>query len=315
MNGGIMAPSPSLERAAARIRESDAPDRRGDPSDVTPSSWAVMGDAFMAVPETTQTLPPGFYVPMVTPRGRMLRQMPITTDGLIALPDPVIEALLAEFVTFWNQAQKFAEMRLAPKRGLLLWGPPGSGKTSAVQRMAAHMIHTLGGVCVMANDPGLTAGCLQDLRTIEPTRPLICVFEDLDAMCDMYNRSELLALLDGELQVANVVNVATTNYPERLEPRFANRPGRFDRIQLVGMPSAEARAVYFKHRVPEISDEKLVKWVAASDGWSVAHLRELVVATEILGDPVEATIDRLSNMHQIPNSDRDDPKRQLLGFR
>lgn len=310
-----MVAAATLERGIRRVREGDAPQRPEDPSDVTPSSWAVMGDAFMAVPETTQTLPPGFYMPMFTPRGRMLRRMPIRTDGLIALPDPVIEALLAEFVTFWKQAPKFAEMRLAPKRGLLLWGPPGSGKTSAVQRMAAHMIDALGGVCVMAGDPGLTAGCLQDLRTIEPARPLICVFEDLDAMCDMYNRSELLALLDGELQVANVVNVATTNYPERLEPRFANRPGRFDRIQMVGMPSAEARAVYFRHRVPGLNDDTLSRWVAASDGWSVAHLRELVVATEILGDPEAATIDRLANMHQIPNSERDDPKRQLLGFR
>lgn len=278
-----------------------------------PAAWADLGDLFMPVPKTTRALEAGFYTPVETQRGRALRRMQVRTDNLVELPDPVIDTLLTEFVTFWKRAPAFGGMGLSPKRGLLLWGPPGSGKTSAVQRMAEHMIRELGGICVMAGHPGLTADTLHDLRMIEPHRPLVVVFEDLDAMVDRWGEPELLALLDGETQIGNVVNVATTNYPELLDPRFVNRPGRFGRTQYVGMPNQEAREVYIKARVPGIDDVRLARWVKESDGWSIAHLRELVVATEMLGDPDDATIERLAGMHQKPDSQHS-PELSAVGF-
>lgn len=280
----------------------------------TPASWAVMGDMFQAVPETTKALPPGFYRCQDTQRGPMLRAMEVNVDSLIDLPDETTDMLLKEFVTFWERAEKYAERGLAAKRGLLLWGPPGSGKTSAVQKMAAHMIKHLGGVVVVADvyPPTLTQ-LLHDFRSIEPTRPLIVMFEDIDALVDQFGEANLLALLDGENQIANVVNVATTNYPERLDRRFADRPGRFDRVQYVGMPNDEARRAYFKTRMPEIDDIRLERWVKKSEGWSIAHLRELVVATEVLGDEDTDTIERVEGMRDAPNSEQE-PSRQKLGF-
>lgn len=266
------------------------------------------GAAYLGVGEIVATLPAGFYLPQPTPTGFALLALDVKTDSLLSLPDPVTDVLLREFVTFWERADRFAARGLAVKRGLLLTGPPGSGKTSAVQLMCAHMIRERDGVVLLVNDINASATVLKTVfRRIEPTRPLICVFEDVDALIETQGEHRLLALLDGEAQLGSVVNVATCNYPERLDPRFVDRPGRFDRIAEVGMPSAEARRVFLTSKAPELDVERMDRWVAASEGWSLAHLRELVAAALVLEEPDDAVIQRLSAMRvERPSSDRFD---------
>jgi len=124
-------------------------------------------------------------------------------------------------------------------------------------------------------------------------------------MIDNHGEHHLLGLLDGEHQVDNVVVLATTNYPERLGERIINRPSRFDEVILVDMPSAKARYRYLKHVLKgTVPEEEIEKWVAATDKLSVAHLRELIVATQCLGRPYAEVVDRLRRMKIRPNSDK-----------
>lgn len=265
--------------------------------------WAVSGETFWASPNAVEALPPGFYRCCSSMRGPYLERMRFSSDEILRLPDPVCDMLLKEFVTFWAASAKFAARGLSAKRGLILWGPPGSGKTTAVAQMAAHMIEEKGGIVVVASDPASTTENLHNIRKIEPTRPLIVVYEDLDALVERYGEAQYLALLDGEYQISNVVNVATTNYPERLDKRFVDRPGRFDRVTFVDFPQAEARAAYFAAKAPEIDDVTRARWVKSTEGWSIAHLRELIVATQALGDGDDDTIKRLNEMREMIASD------------
>jgi len=269
-----------------------------------PKRYAHSDGVYWGSPETCDALEPGFYEPGVVPNlGPFLRRLQMKTDNLLRLPDPICDMLLSEFVLFWTRAPEMAKRGLSVKRGLMLYGPPGSGKTSAVQLMSHHMIREMRGVVVLVNHPHSTAAALQLVRRLEPDRPIILLYEDIDAMVDMHGEAGLLALLDGELQVGNVVNVATTNYPERLDPRFTDRPGRFDRITLVGMPEAPARAAYFAAKAPDVPEPRRERWVIASDGWSIAHLRELIVAHLVLGEEDESVIERLTGMReQLPKS-------------
>ena len=279
------------------------------------ASWAVNGEMYIPVPKTTHAMPSAFYAVEWFRDQPVFRQMVLSTDALIRLPDETTDMLEKEFVTFWERLEKFRRLGLSSKRGLLLWGPPGSGKTSTVQVMAQHMISALGGVVVMAGVPHMTIELLQRFRQVEPDRPLVVVYEDIDAMVERYGEPELLAMLDGEHQISNVVNVATTNYPERLDARFADRPGRFDRVQYVGMPNPEARRVYLKERGNGITEDQLDHWVKASDGWSIAHLRELIVAHSVLGENDAEIIDRLESMRITPSSDKaPDAETQTVGF-
>jgi len=268
------------------------------------SVWAVTGDIYFGCPTAEPQLKPGFYSCNMSQRGPYLERMKMATDAILELPDPICDMLLSEFVTFWERAPRFASLGLTTKRGLVLWGPPGSGKTSAVQRMAAHMINKMGGIVVMAGEPETTSMCLHMIRKIEPTRPLIVVYEDLDALVRVYGEGRYLAMLDGELQVSGVVNVATTNYPELLDKRFVDRPGRFDRVTYVGMPQEDARAAYFQAKAPDVDHETRARWVAKTEGWSIAHLRELIVATQVLEDREDETIKRLNEMQEQLNSDQ-----------
>jgi SpoVK/Ycf46/Vps4 family AAA+-type ATPase len=110
------------------------------------------------------------------------------------------------------------------------------------------------------------------------------------------------ALLDGETQIDNVVNIATTNYPERLGARIVNRPSRFDERILVDMPNASAREKYLRHitRHERMPDDMLLDWVEKTSGFSIAHLRELVVAVFCLEQPFEEVLERLSKMQYQP---------------
>lgn len=278
-----------------------------------PKRYAHSDGLYWGSPETCDALAPGFYMPAELRGAPALMQIKTTTDNLLRLPDPTCDMLLSEFVLFWTRAYQMTQRGLTAKRGLLLYGPPGSGKTSAVQLMSHHMIREMHGVIVIVSHPVMAAASLQLLRQLEPNRPVILLYEDIDAMVARYGEAELLALLDGELQVGNVVNVATTNYPELLDRRFTDRPGRFDRVALVGMPLQDARRAYFAAKAPDVAEPRREQWVLASDGWSIAHLRELVVAHLVLGEDDQEVIKRLTGMREVlPNSG--DAERSSFGF-
>jgi len=93
----------------------------------------------------------------------------------------------------------------------------------------------------------------------------------------------LLSLLDGKTQIDHVLFIATTNYPERLDQRLRARPSRFDRVEVIAAPSGEVRRAYLKKRVPDLSAVEIDDWIALSEGFSIAHLKELVLAVRCLG--------------------------------
>lgn len=277
--------------------------------------WAQSGDAFFPVSEVVKELPSGAYRCRDSNRGPYLEKMPIEIDSLLALPDSAVEVLLAEFKKFWTLRQNFATRGFTFKRGLLMWGPPGSGKTSAIWQMTQELVRLHKGVVVFIENPHLATVCVSLLRRIEPERPMITIMEDLDALVSQHGDHGFLALLDGETQISNVVHVATTNYPEYLDRRFVDRPSRFDTIMRVGMPSAQARRVYFKAKEPSLDDVTLERWVKRTEDYSIAHLREVIIAIKCFDQGEDDVFTRLDEMrHQKIESDGLGGQRGSVGF-
>ena len=302
------AAAPSHGRGAIRDREQAELIRPA-------KRWATNGDVYWQASETAETLPAGFYRTAEMPNiGYCLVSHEIMTDGLVRLPDTMGEEVLDEFKTFWSLRDRFRELGFLHKRGILLWGPPGSGKTATIMLMVADIVERLGGVVIQLEHPTLAAECLTLARRIESKRPIVAILEDLDALVQRWGESQYLALLDGETQVDNIAYVATTNYPERLDRRFVDRPSRFDTIRWIGMPSADARRVYLAAKDPTLAGAELEEWVERTAGFSTAYLRELLILVRAFGRPLDDAIARLDEMRtRLPTND-DAPDRKFAGF-
>lgn len=280
---------------------------------MTKNQWAVLpNETFTAIGTTVSHLPPAIYT-LTNGNGVIFfNKTKVLTDNLIELDDSAALKVIAGIEKFWESKDKFDKFGILFKRGILLWGPAGSGKTATVNMLMNDLV-TRGGMVVIVQSPPTAIQGLHELRRIEPDRPIIVVLEDIEEMINNYGEHGLLGLLDGEHQVSNVVVLATTNYPEMLGERIINRPSRFDEVILVDMPSAKARLRYLQHVLKDtVPEAELHEWVVATDKLSIAHLRELIVATQCLGRPYAEVVDRLKRMKIRPNSEK--RGKQDLGF-
>ena len=273
---------------------------------VTYRQWqAGPNESFRAAGVTVSSLPAAIYAPALDAYGPYLEGRSVVSDDLIELPDHVTGRILAGMERFWASAASYRKLGLVHKRGLLLWGPQGSGKTVTVSFLMKQLI-ARDGIVLLSTNPNVTSAILPVIRRIEPDRPLVIVMEDIDEIIGTAGEHEILAMLDGEKQIDNVVHVATTNHPERLGARILNRPSRFDERLYIGMPSAESRLVYL-HKIVERSGEQvdeaeLMRWRDDTEGLSVAHLRELAAALICLKEPYASVIERLRALTERPSA-------------
>lgn len=279
--------------------------------------WSVSGDSYFPCDKTEEKLPAAQYIPMYNEhRGLYFIRKSINLDDLLELPDSKGTYVLESISDFWKREKAFRKHGFLWKRGMLLYGPPGSGKTCTIQQLSKQIIQN-GGLSVYCSSPVITAEGLRILRRIEPKRPVVVMIEDIDAVIQRYGEPDLLALLDGELQIDNVVYIATTNYPEELDPRFIQRPSRFDEVIYIGMPSADARKMYLEFKNPRLKKQpdELTHWVKLTEDFSIAALKEVVVAVECLGRDVDETVERLRDImtHKPSSSDQGNPFKKM-GF-
>jgi ATPase family associated with various cellular activities (AAA) len=264
--------------------------------------WSVLpNDAFMPSGPKIQTLDAGVYNVAPSDNGPVFVRAKLITDDLVTLEDSANERVLASMKKFWESKAEYSKRGIVYKRGILLDGPAGSGKTSTVNLLTKILIG-MDGIVLICGNPMLMAVALDALRRIEPDRNLIVIYEDIDELIKQYNEHAILSLLDGEAQIDNVVNIATTNFPEELGARICNRPSRFDERITVGMPTTPARNTYIHHILREetVSEDEIQKWVKETDGFSVAHLKELAIAVFCLQQPYDTVLKRLKDMQIRP---------------
>ncbi len=286
--------------------------RSGDTTEF--QQWNIgPNDLFMPAGATVDKLPCGVFEFGVDDYGRInITLVKVITDSLVELPDSASERVLSGMDTFWKMEDRYRKHGLLYKRGIILWGPPGGGKTATLTLLSKNLIDA-GGLIVICNHPEITSRGLAILRKIEKKRRIICILEDIDEIIQKHGEHDLLALLDGENQVDSIVNIATTNYPDRLGARIVNRPSRFDERIMVGMPSAEARRAYLNHTVGSEPGLDLEKWVKDTDQLSIAHLRELTAAVLCLDQKYDVVLERLKSMRYRPK-ERDEISDAPVGF-
>jgi AAA+ superfamily predicted ATPase len=273
------------------------------------SQWAVhKGNKFSPTTETVKGVPPGFYeVGLDSNIGYYLQKKAVNTDELYQLPSEELTDIIDDIQKFWERSNRYREYGFLHKRGILLYGDPGMGKSGIIQLITKHLVENMHGIVI-----NLTNGdqiewygeLITSFRQIEPTRPIIVILEDVDGIAGEGNwsTSMLLNILDGVKQIDNVVYIATTNYPEKLEERITNRPSRFDRRYEVEPPTEAVRLAYFKNKLTptDLKGIDLDNWVKETHGMSLAHLRELVISVVAMGNSFESTMQRLNGLKKKP---------------
>ena len=233
----------------------------------------------------------------------------LTLDELIDLPNPEGHKVLEGIKTFWQRKEKFKDYGYSYKRGILLYGVPGGGKTSIINLLCKELVDNMDGVVfTISSEEDLAMYrnfMTETYRMIEPDRPIITIIEDIDGLCQhKETETKLLNVLDGIEQLENVVYLATTNYTERLSERILNRPNRFDMRIEVKSPNDECRRMYFEHKLKEadLGVINLEDWVEKTRGMTMAHLGEVIKSVLILGNSFEDTVKNLHELKIIPNS-------------
>jgi len=214
-------------------------------------------------------------------------------DELIAWDDKVKEALWKDIIGFQKAMPKLLECGVPNSRGVILAGPPGTGKTMIAKWLAAHSTIT----CILISAEMITGrndikSCFEMARKLSPT---LLIIEDIDTAGALDRRAsdhpllgEFLQSMDGIVPNHGVITLATTNHSNKIDPAIADRPGRFDRIIEVGMPGKEQRFHIFHHLLQKLDlarnvtldvKEKLAK---STEGLTGAWIRAIVQDSFIL---------------------------------
>lgn len=283
----------------------------GSPDFTQNSQWTSSdGVTFYPAATSVKELPPGVYNIGLSFGQLYLAKKEIKTESLLRFADANSDQVIEEIDAFWKKRELFKKYGLVYKRGILLYGPPGSGKSCTIRFLINDLIKA-GGLVLDIDNITLFAAGLEVIRKIDKEKPIIAVIEDIDTY-EGNDEKTLTGLLDGLSSVENIVFLATTNYPEELSERILNRPSRFDKRFYIGYPNSASRRTYLQHLAKDTTPKPwnkaidLNRWVRDTKGLSVAHLKELFVATVILGNTYEEAIKTIKEMKtQLSSKDFD----------
>jgi transitional endoplasmic reticulum ATPase len=204
----------------------------------------------------------------------------------------------------------FERSGITPPKGILLFGPPGTGKTMLAKAVAtesgANFI-AVRGPEILSKWVGESEKAIREIfRKARQAAPTVIFFDEIDAIAPMRGYAhdsgvterivnQLLAEMDGIVPLNKVVVIAATNRPDILDPALL-RPGRFDRLIYVPPPDKGARVEILKvhtRSVPLAEDVSLEEIAEKTEGYTGADLEALVR---------EATINAMRNAYSTCDS-------------
>jgi transitional endoplasmic reticulum ATPase len=216
----------------------------------------------------------------------------VTWDDIGGLED-VKQKLIESIEWPIKYAERFEKLGIKPPKGVLLYGPPGCGKTLLAKAVAteseANFI-TIKGPEIYSKWVGESERAIREVfRKARQAAPCVIFLDEIETLIprrDMLDDSSgvahrvtstLLAEMDGIEELRDVIVIGATNRPDLMDPS-ALRPGRFDRLIYVPPPDERGRYQILKiytRKMPLAEDVDLAKLAAMTEGYSGADLESL----------------------------------------
>lgn len=211
-------------------------------------------------------------------------------DDVILDPD-MKKNLIEDVQGFFDNQKIYADFAVPWKRGIILHGVPGNGKTVSIKALMASLYDRPDKI------PSLYVKsfenkCQTELYAIRQiflqarqSSPCLLVFEDLDSLVSDEIRSYFLNEVDGLESNDGILMIGSTNHLDRLDPAISKRPSRFDRKYHFKLPGERERRLYAEYwrgklvanQTVDFPEEVCGYIAKLTEGFSFAYLKELFV--------------------------------------
>ncbi len=187
---------------------------------------------------------------------------------------------LKTFVENFLKSEEFYLKNKIPwKTGILLFGPPGCGKSSIIKTIISNYEFKAITVAPSIDDNGIR----EAFSYAEEQSPSLLYFEDLDSLLERsIDLSTFLNLMDGISSKNGIMVIATANNFGKLKTSITDRPSRFDRKLKINLPNEKMSYIYLSKWFGKLASTTKLKQLskfAEENKFSFAHLKELYIAS------------------------------------
>jgi AAA+ superfamily predicted ATPase len=208
--------------------------------------------------------------------------IPYTKDASweeLFLPEDIKNELKGLVENFLSSKDFYLEKKIPWKRGFLLYGKPGNGKTSIIRTIMSEYNFKPVTIVPGANDEAVR----EAFSYAEEQSPSLLYFEDLDSLLEKsVDISSFLNLMDGISTKNGLLVIATANDVKKLKTNITQRPSRFDRKFEIPLPNQEMAYIYLKRWFGNIISTQKVRELAKyaeKYEFSYAYLKELYISS------------------------------------
>lgn len=208
-----------------------------------------------------------------------------TRDDVYFANQKLLNSVRVDIEKFIESKTIFEDLGVIHKRGYLLYGVPGTGKTSFVRHVISEVLPDEYHAIWIEGIPSFSF--MQKFNSMPTLK--VFVIEEITTFAQDGQAREMLEFLDGEYSPINSIIMATTNYPEELQQNLADRPSRFDIvIEIKESSEGEARMFFenFLHR-------KLLSEEVTLTGLSAAHIKEICLLSLMYQLPLQQCYEKV----------------------